>query len=312
MKPLVLSIIGGSVAAVVIATIIIMTTYSPVAVSDKVLGSYGAGTFTAYMIEDNNRRLLAKVENNGQLLNSTAAFLVRQGYNNNCEPQGVVVSSFSVVTADGIPSAVPDYIPGNSNVTLDSISARIDTIPAGDNHKTTVYIMKLKPDSIIASGVIEQIPIQDADLAQLFEACLQDHGKGYPLLLKVISPPQGSTTYFTLVDHATGMKYQTTLDVRANAPMLDEIYWPPSREGWLAENFTKQGGPVPEWGAQEPSRQLELTVDTVDSNGEARRAVYPIELAEIQSSSIDFSEQAVGKIVPPYPRFWEIVVRTPR
>lgn len=299
-------IIGGAAAAIVIAAVIIAT--YPMAPPNKSIRSYSSGNFTAHVIEDNSNRLLVKLENKGPLLNDTGAFLVRQGFNNDCEPQGVIVSNFNVGTRAGQPFPAPDYIPDRSNITLDSASARIDTIPIGDSLRTEVYILKLKPDSIIASDIVEQITIRDANLTQIFDNCLQQTGKGYPVLLKVANPQPGSITYFTLEDNATGIKYETVLDVNNNAPKLNEIYWPPSRDGWLADNFTKQAGPAPAWKTEELPRQLVLTVATTDSTGQIHQSAYPIELAKTRTFSVDFPEQAKGKIVPPYPQFWQIVV----
>lgn len=290
--------------AAAIAALAVVAYYYSVQPAKTDAQSYSAGDFTVSVIEDSGSRFLARLENNGPALSPAAAFAVKKGLNNNCEAQGIVVSNFKVENKAGKPVPVPDSIPANSEVTMDSSNANLPSIPTGAGFETAVYVFKMQPDSLLASELVQKIPVHDlaAGEQELFEDCLQNAGRGYPLLIKVANPQKGSQTYFTLTDGA-GNTYESALVIDENARETSELYWPPSRDGWLASNFTRQSGPAPAW---QEAPEVTLSVKTVSAAGtqEFSKVFSP----EMQIATLDFEQVAQGNSVPAYPKFWEIQV----
>lgn len=293
------------VAAAVAAVAVVAYYYSTQPFSSHpAISTHSAGDFTVSVIEDNDNRFLAKLKNNGPALNPAAAFAVKKGLNSNCEPQGIVVSNFQVGSRAGKPVPVPDNIPANSEVTLDSSGANLSKIPTGEGIETAVYVFQLKPDSVFASELVQKIPVQSVNASEqeLFENCLQQTGMGYPLLIKVVNPQKGSQTYFTLTDDA-GNRYESALIIGENAPETSQLYWPPSKEGWLTDNFTKQSGPAPAW---RDAPKITLDIKTVSAAG--TQEFSKVVQLELQTASLDFVDAAKGNPVPVYPKFWEAQV----
>lgn len=299
MKTLHYAIIGAiAIAAVGVLLELSTNTLSPA--SSKV---YSAGNFSVRVIEDTSSRFLAKVENTGAPLDNAAAFAVRKGLNENCEPQGVVVANFQVRTEGGRPVPDPDSIPGNASVTLDSQQVKLNVIPTGPDFETAVYILGLKPGSIQANELIERIPIRqlNATELELYETCLQQKDIGYPLQLKLVNLQRDTQVYVTVDDSSA--KYETALDIAPDAPAVSKLFWPASRSDWLSANFTQASGPAPAWG---DAGELHLSVSIVSSGqvSSFEGSAQP----RLVTTSLDFFEVAKGEPLPSYPKYWEIQV----
>lgn len=299
MKPLHVAGIAG--AGAVIAIIIALTYVAPA----QVTKSYHSGAFTVNVIEDSNRRFLARLDNSGPALESAAAFAVKKGLNGDCEPQGVVAANFKLENKDGKVVMNPSSIPGSGSVTIDSsAAANIGQIPAST--ETTIYVMKVDTGSLRAKEVVEKIPIQQSNYTDLqqFENCLAKSGSGYPLLFKLANIPKGSVSYFTVADGTS--TYETSLRMDKNAPDFAAIYWPDAKQNWSQGNFTGPGGPAPAW--KEP-QAVTVNVKTVLS-GTVQEFEQKLQLADdrLKAASLDFFEVAKGNVVPLYPKYWEIDV----
>jgi hypothetical protein len=264
--------------------------------------SYSAGNFTVHVLENSGSRFLARLENNGTALNSTAAFAVKKGLNENCEPQGIVVANFQVRSEEGRVVPEPNSIPGNSSVTLDSRQSNINVIPTEPDFETAVYILGLEPGSIRASELIQKIPIQalNSSELELFENCQQEYG-GYPLQLKLLNPQHDTQVYMT-VSHQSAT-HEAAIEISPDAPNFSELFWPASRNDWLSGNFMQPSGPAPAWADIETVR---VSVSIVYQNQlfTFEDSVTP----RLVTTSLDFFEVAKGDPLPSYPRYWEIQV----
>jgi hypothetical protein len=267
--------------------------------------AYSSGNFTATVVQDSASRFLARVQNNGPTLEPAGAFVVKRTLNENCEPQGIVAANFQGVRDGQRLVPRPDSLESGASVDIDSRNANLNIIPTGPDVETSIYIMKLEPNSIRATELVERIDIQKAGTGELerFEDCLQESGKGYPLLLLMSGPDPGSKVYFTVTDSA-GNSYETALEASQDGEAPDELYWPPSRTGWLAANFTQGSGPAPSWSEPET---LTLKVSVVQG-GQVQEFEQSVSLSEPRESEIDFVEVAKGNAVPVYPKFWELRV----
>jgi hypothetical protein len=267
--------------------------------------SYSSGNFTATVLEDSAGRFLATVQNNGPTLEPAGAFVVKRTINENCEPQGIVAANFQAAR-DGqqlIPR--PDTLEQGKSVEIDSRNSNLNTIPIGPDVETSIYILKFAPNSIRATELVERIDIQQRTTAELaeFEGCLQESGRGYPLLLHLENPVSGTQVYLTVTD-SDGDSYETALSASEEGEAPEGLYWPQSRNGWLAANFTQASGPAPAWSEPET---VTLTVKIVES-GQVQEFEQTVSLSEPSESSIDFVEVAKGNAVPVYPKYWEIKV----
>ena len=293
MKPVLAAVIvaGAAIAAITVVFVLYMTPVQRIA-------SYNSGNITVHVLEDSSRKFLAEVENSGPALDNSAAFAVKKGLNGDCEPQGIVVSNFNVENKNGNLSPNPDSIPANGKVTIDSASANLNNIPPST--ETAVYILQLEPGSIRAADVLYTIPIQQSNSTELeqYEDCLA--GAGYPLLFRLTGLQKGSQAYLT-VDGGGGEKYETSFSIAQNAPDLDAVYWPDSRQNWLKGNFTQQSGPAPLWQEQQT---LQISAKTVIAGHveQFEAQVAP----ELRTASLDFVEVAKGNAVPVYPKYWEV------
>jgi hypothetical protein len=264
--------------------------------------AFTAGDFKIHVIEDTGSRFLARLENNGPALSNAAAFAVKKGLNDNCEPQGIVVSNFQVRNEEGRLVPNPDSIPGNASVTLDSRQSNLSVIPTGPDFETAVYVLGLEPGSIRANKLIQKIPIQQPNSTELelFESCQQAYG-GYPLQLKLLNPRPDMQVFVTVFDQSAS--YETALDIRPDAPALSELFWPPSRNDWLTANYTLPSGPVPAW---QDIERVQVSVSVV-----SRGHVSMFEgsaTPQLAAASLDFFEVAKSDPLPSYPRYWEIEV----
>jgi hypothetical protein len=319
--------------AIVAATIIIVSLYSQNFQSQQrgfLAGkSFTSGNFTVTVVEDSESRFLAKLENRGPTLENTGAFAVKNRLNENCEPQGIVVANFQI-SQQGNDSSnnsklviVPDSIKQGSTVNIDSRQAagsNMPKIPVGNDVKTTIYIMRLEPNSVKATDLVQRIDLQNEanntsnqTELQSSESCLQKSGKGYPLLLHLKNPSPGSQVFFTITDSVENKQYETALKMTSqgssnnNNNVPNELFWPPSREGWLANNFTQTNGPAPTW--MENPQELTLSVKVVkDSGSNIQEFKKVVKLDGLHESSLDFVNVAEGKAVPIYPKYWEISV----
>jgi hypothetical protein len=160
-----------------------------------------------HVLEDSSRKFLAEVENSGPSLDNSAAFAVKKGLNGNLSPNH-------------------DSIPANGKVTIDSASANLNNIPPST--ETTVYILQPEPGSIRAEGVLYTNPIQQSNSTELeqYEDCLA--GSGYPLLFRLTGLQKDSQAYLTV--DGGGEKYETLFSIAQNAPDLDAVYWPDSKQ----------------------------------------------------------------------------------
>jgi hypothetical protein len=287
------TIAGAAIAAIVIVFIVYLTPIQRTT-------SYHSGNITLHVLEDSSRKFLAQIENHGPTLENAGAFAVKKGLNDNCEPQGIVVTNFQAENRDGRQVMNPSSIPANGTMTIDSTKANLSIIPP--SMETTVYVFRMDPSSLLAQEVLHEVRIQQSNSTELeqYEDCLA--GRGYPLLLKLTGLQKDSQAYFTIIDDNSGEKYETSFSLAQNAPDFPAIYWP-DRQNWLQANFTRQSGPAPLW--QEP-QALDITVKTVVAGKveqfEAR--VTP----ELRTTSLDFVEAAKGNVMPIYPRYWEIEV----
>lgn len=266
--------------------------------------SYSAGDFTVRVVEDTSSRFLATVENNGPTLNNAAAFGVKKGLNEHCEPQGIVVANFDVRDEDGRAVPDPDSIPGDSSVTLDSRESNLNAIPTGPDFETSVYVLGLEPESFRAKELIQKIPIQQLNSSELelFEGCIDEVYDGYPLQLKLQNIRPDTQVYISLDDGSA--IYETALNVRSEAQDLSTVFWPASRNDWLTANYTQAAGPAPAWG--DTGRVL-VSVSVVSREGQ----VFTFEdsvMPRLVTTSLEFFELAKGDPVPIYPRYWEIQV----
>lgn len=300
MKGLHIAAIAG--AAAIAITLAVIAYSGQIGSTSRTLSS---GNFTATILEDNAGRFLARVQNNGPTLEPAGAFVVKRTMNENCEPQGIVATNFQAVRDGQRLVPRPDSLEGGASVDIDSRKANLNTIPVGPDVETSIYILELEPGSTRATGLVERIDIQKTDVTELaqFEDCLQESGSGYPLLLRLANPASGSQVYFTVTDSA-GNSYETALETSPEGQAPEELFWPPSRTGWLAANFTQASGPAPAWSDPET---VTLTVRIVES-GQIQEFKQTISLSELTESSIDFTEVAKGNAVPIYPKFWEIQV----
>lgn len=273
------------------------------AYSPKQGASYSSGDFTATVLEDNTNRFLARVQNNGPTLEPAGAFVVKRTINENCEPQGIVAANFQAVRDGQSLIPRPDSLQSGTSVDIDSRNANLNIIPTGSDVETSIYILALEPNSVRASELVERIDIQTTNTTELqkFEECLGESGRGYPLLLLLTNPASGSKVYFTVEDSA-GNSYQTALETSPDGPAPEALYWPPSRTGWLAANFTQASGPAPAW--LEPET-VTVRVQVVQS-GHVQEFSQTVSLSEPVESPIDFVEVAKGNAVPIYPKYWEI------
>jgi len=300
LKTVHFAIIGGAAIA---AIGIILAFYAN---SFQTIGakSYSSGDFTVYVLEDTSSRFLAKVENKGPALDNAAAFVVRKGLDENCEPQGIVVANFRVNDTGGRLVPNPDSLPANSQVTLDSRNVNLSTVPTGPGFETTVYILGLEENSITAKNLIQKVPISQPDSTELesFESCLEQAGKGYPLELKVSNPQKDTRVFFAIKD-TSDKEYQTGLSIGTDVPDAAFLFWPNAASGWLSGNYTQFSGPAPAWKEQE---QVMVSVTTV-SGGEVdtfEDTVAP----RLVTASYDFVDVAKGLPLPAHPKYWEIDV----
>jgi hypothetical protein len=266
----------------------------------QVVTTYHSGNLDIQLLQDDSRKFLAKIENHGPALENAGAFAVKKGLNKNCEPQGIVVTSFQVENRGGRQVMNPSSIPAGGTVTIDSAKANLSTIPPST--ETTVYIFRMDPSSLLAREVLHEVRIHQSNSTELeqYEDCLA--GRGYPLLLKLTGLQKGSQAYFTIIDDSSGEKYETSFSLAQNAPDFPAVYWP-DRQNWLHANFTRQSGPAPSW--QEP-HILDVAVKTVVAGKveQFNARVTP----ELRTTSLDFIEAAKGNAVPIYPRYWEVGV----
>ncbi len=264
--------------------------------------SYAAGDFTVHVVEDTGSKFLARLENNGPALNNAAAFAVRKGLNDNCEPQGIVVANFQVRNEGGRLVPNPNSLPGNASVTLDSRQSNLSIIPRGPDFETAVYVLGLEPGSIRANELVQKIPIQQPESTELeqFESCQQAFG-GYPLQLRLSNPQPGMQVYATVSDQSAS--YETALDISPDAPALPALYWPASRNDWLTANFTEPAGPVPAWQDIE-TVHVSVRVVYQGQTFSFEDSVTP----RLVTTSLDFFEVAKGSPLPSYPRYWEVEV----
>jgi hypothetical protein len=293
LKPVQAAIVAGAaIAAIAVVFIFYMAPVQRVA-------SYNSGNITVHLLEDSSRKFLAEVENSGPSLDNAAAFAVKKGLNGDCEPQGIVVSNFQVENDNGNLSPNHDSIPANGKVTIDSASANLNNIPPST--ETTLYILQLEPGSIRAAGVLYTIPIQQSNSTELeqYEDCLA--GSGYPLLFRLTGLQKDSQAYLTV--DGGGEKYETSFSIARNAPDLDAVYWPDSKQNWLKGNFTQQSGLAPLWQGQQT---LQISAKTVVAGHfeQFEAQVVP----ELRMASLDFVEVAKGNTVPVYPKYWEVRV----
>lgn len=265
--------------------------------------TYTQGDFTVHVLEDTGSRFLARVENGGPSLNSAGAFAVKKGLNSNCEPQGIVVANFDVREQGGNPTPNPDFIPGDSSVTLDSRRPNLNVIPTDPDFETTVYILRFEPGTIRAADLIERIPIHEPSSTEveLFENCLEEQGSGYPLQLKLVNPQKDTQAFITIADSST--RYETAISVGSNAPDLSTLFWPASKDNWLAANYTQSSGPAPEWNDQE---QVFISVSVV--SGDEVITFEDNVAPRLVTTSLDFFEVAKGNPLPSYPKYWEVQV----
>ena len=265
--------------------------------------TYTQGDFTVHVLEDTGSRFLARVENGGPSLSSAGAFAVKKGLNSNCEPQGIVLTNFDVREQGGNPTPNPDFIPGDSSVTLDSRRPDLNVIPTDPDFETTVYILRFEPGTIQAADLIERIPIDEPDSTEveLFENCLEEQGSGYPLQLKLVNPQKDTRAFITITDSST--RYETAIAVGSDAPDLSTMFWPASKSNWLAANYTQSSGPAPEWNDQE---QVFISVSVV-SGDEVITFEDDVE-PRLVTTSLDFFEVARGNPLPSYPKYWEVQV----
>lgn len=292
--------IGGAAAAAISIVIALYATSSFETIGAK---SYTAGDFTVRILEDTGSRLLADVQNNGPELSDAAAFVVRKGLGEGCEPQGIVISNFSVNEVAGKLIPNPDSLPANSKATLDSRNVNLPSIPTGPNFETIVYILGLEQDSIRAEKLIQEVPIHRLNSTELeaFEACLQREDKGYPLELRITNPQKDTRVFFRVTDASTS--YDTGLSIGANVPDPALLFWPTSNSGWLAGNYTEFSGPAPAWKDQE---QVRVSVRVV-SGGEVTEFEDNV-TPRLVTASHDFVDVAKGDPLPAHPKFWQIDV----
>lgn len=287
-------IAGAGAAAIVVAMLYVIPA--------QVAGTYHSGPFTVSVLEDSNRRFLAKVENSGPPLENTAAFAVKKGLNADCEPQGIVAANFKIEDKDGKPALNPSSIPAGRSVTIDSSSANISQIPAST--ETAIYVLKVDPSTVRATQLIQKIPLQQSNQTELqqFEDCLAKSGSGYPLLFRLSNVQKGSLAYFTVDDGKA--KYETSIRVEKNSPDLAAIYWPRANQSWSQGNFTRPGGPAPAW--KEP-QTITVNVKSVLS-GQVQEFEKHVQLSgdKLKTVSLDFFEIAKGNVVPIYPKYWEV------
>ena len=294
MKPIYAAAIAG--AAVATIAIVFIVYLTPV----QRITSYHSGDITFHVLEDNSRKFLVQIENRGSTLENAGAFAVKKGFNENCEPQGIVVTNFQVENRDGGQAMNPSSIPANGTVTIDSAKANLSTIPP--SMETTIYVLRMDPSSLLAQEVLHEVRIQQSNSTelQLYEDCLA--GRGYPLLLKLTGLQKGSQAYFTIIDDNSGEKYETSFSLAQNAPDFQAIYWP-DRQNWLQANFTRQSGPAPSW--QEP-QALDISIRTVVAGKIEQFEAQTT--PELRTASLDFVEAARGNPVPVYPRYWEVAI----
>lgn len=297
MKPLHLAIAAG--AGVAVVAVLVYYATLPQA-SGR---TYTQGDFTVSVLEDSSSRFLARVENSGPALESAGAFGVKKGLNDNCELQGIVVANFDVRNQGGNPAPNPDSIPGDASVTLDSRRANLNVIPTGPDFETTVYILRFEPGSIRATDLVEKIPLQESSSTELelFENCLEERGSGYPLQLKLANPQKDTQAFITITDSSA--RYETAISVGSNAPESSTLFWPASKNNWLAANYTQASGPAPAWTDQE---QVHVSVSIV-SGGEVTTFEDDV-TPGLAEASLDFFEVAKGNPLPSYPRYWEIQI----
>lgn len=286
--------------------------------------TYSAGSFNVTVLEDSGSRFLAQVRNNGPTLQPAAAFVVKKGLNENCEPKGIVVANFETTTSSDGQRLVPKdataaTLKGNGkSVTIDSKKLTnlpsSSSIPTGPDMETSIYILKLEPGSVRATDLVQKIDIQKLNNnnatseQQAFEDCLQKAGTGYPLLLHIKNPSLDSQVYFTLSDKNDGSKqYETTLKTPAQGELPADIFWPPSRDGWLSANFSKAFGPAPAWKDAPPAVSLHVKIVS-SKDGQMREFDRTVKLEQPSLSSQDFVELAKGNAIPVYPKYWEIPV----
>ena len=264
--------------------------------------SYSAGDFTVRVLEDSGSRFLARLENNGTALSNAAVFAIKKGLNENCEPQGIVVSNFQVRSEEGRLVPEPDSIPANASVTLDSRQSNINVIPTGPGFETSVYVLGLEPGSIRANELIQKIPIHELNSTELdlFENCQQEYG-GYPLQLKVLNPPRSTNMYVTIHDESAA--YEAALEIRPDAPTISELFWPASRNDWLSGNHTHPSGPAPAW-TDAPETRVSVRVISLGQVSTFEDTVTP----RLVTTSLDFFQVAKGDPLPSYPRYWEIQI----
>lgn len=300
MKTLHYAMIGGAAIAAIGIVVALYASSSFETIGAK---SYAAGDFTVYVVEDTGSRFLARVENTGPALQDAAAFVVRKGLSDACEPQGIVVANFQVSNTGGRLVPNPDSIPANSQVTLDSRNVNLTTVPTGPEYETTVYILGLEPDSVRAKNLIQKIPINEPGSTELesFESCLQNTDKGYPLELRIANPQEDTQVFFEITDSSG--RYETGLSVGSEVPDPAFLFWPTSANGWLAGNYTQFSGPAPAW--KEPERAL-VSVSVV-SGGQVTTFEDNV-TPELVTASYDFLEVARGDPLPAHPRFWQIQV----
>lgn len=300
LKTLHYAVIGGAAAAAIGIVIALYATSSFETIGAK---SYTAGDFTVRILEDTSSRFLADVQNSGPRLNDAAAFVIRKGINETCEPEGVVISNFSVNEVGGRLVPNPDSIPANSKVTLDSRNVNLPSIPTGPNFETTVYILGLEQDSIRAERLVQEIPIHETNSTELeaFEACLQREDKGYPLELRITNPQKDTRVFFRITDASTS--YDTGLSIGANVPDPALLFWPTSNGGWLGGNYTEFSGPAPAWKDQE---QVQVSIRVV-SGGEVTEFEENV-TPKLVTATHDFVDVAKGDPLPAHPKFWQIDV----
>jgi hypothetical protein len=268
--------------------------------------TFTQGAFAVTITEDTDRRLVAKIKNNGATLDNAGAFLVKRSFDSNCQPQDMVMANFQLADRDGALVANPDTLLEDATVTIDSQQSNINKLPMGSDVEITAYILRLQPNSVQVADLLQEIPLQKPNTIQVFEDCLNSAGKGFPLQIRVLNPQANSTSYFTIKD-MTGKTYESSLLISQDLPEdFDEIFWPNEHVNWMSANFTRAGGPAPEYS--DPPL-FSINVKTTAA-GETRDFGSNIALRQddLHEYSFDYVNVITGKSVPAYPKYWEVIV----
>ncbi len=302
MKPARIAIIAGIAAVAAIAILLTVQSANPL-----LFKTYSSGDFRVEILQDNPSRFVARLYNDGPTQSYAVAFAVKKSYTDSCEPQGMVVSNFTVAEYGGDLYPEPNVLESGSFVEIDSRQANQANLVAQDV-QTAVYVMRMAPASIEVLGPIEKIPVQEFSTSELelFEQCVQANDKGYPLLFMISNPTIGTQTFITITD-SSGKVYETRLYVDETAYSLKETYWPNSSESWFSNNFVRTMGPSP-W-FKEPGEELTIHVRTeIESESKEFTATVVLTPEHLKEIEPDFATAAAGYASPVYPKFWEIPI----